>query len=344
MPHSDAAFPATASRFRLSRRAFFATLGLLPLGGCIGSTRSFNAHAGNTHAGAVPLAADPTLHVITTRRLAGNGRTAPFLDSTRAREARYLRARLEAPDGSVFGQINALVGGEFAVTRVEPVEGAGPQAAAEALRGRDTLLFVHGYNQSFEAASRDAAQLSNGIGFAGNTALFAWPSRGGLLDYGYDRESALLARDPLVALLAALLQDPFGARLHVVAHSMGTHLTLEALRVYRDRHGEKGLDRLGALVFAAPDIDADVFRAGLDQIGPWRGRLTVISATNDRALDLSRRLAGAARAGALPRAELESLGIRVIDATDFASGLVRHDAFVANADVRAAIRRAVERA
>jgi esterase/lipase superfamily enzyme len=313
-------------------------LGAFPLAGCIGSSRTFNAHAGSEL-----LAADPTLHVITTRRLAGNGARAPFLDSARAREAMYLRARLEAPDGSVFGQLNPL-SSDFSVKRVEPVEGPAPAALTEALRGRDTLMFVHGYNQTFETASRDAALLSDGIRFRGNTLLFTWPSKGGLLDYGYDRESALLARDPLVSTLAALTQDAFAGRLHLVAHSMGTHLTLEALRAYRDRHGEAGLDRIGALVFAAPDIDADVFRAGLDHIGRFREKLTVITATNDRALDLSRRISGGNRVGALPREELEGLGIRVIDATAFASGLIRHDAFVANPDVRAAIRRAVERA
>lgn len=336
--HHSPAGPGSARRAAPSRRALLAMLGTVPLAGCLGPSRGFNAHAGSEL-----LAADPILHIITTRRLAGNGERAPFLEATRARDPSYLRARLEAPDGSVFGQLNPL-SSDFSVKRVEPVAGPAAGTFAEALRGRDTLMFVHGYNQTFEAASRDAALLSDGIRFRGNTALFAWPSKGGLLDYGYDRESALLARDPFVSVLAALVQDPFGGRLHIVAHSMGTHLALEALRAFRDRHGETGLDRIGALVFASPDIDADVFRAGLDQIGRFREKLTVITATNDRALDISRRIAGGNRVGALPREELEGLGIRVIDATAFASGLIRHDAFVANADVRAVIRRAVDRA
>lgn len=322
-----------------SRRVLLAMLGAVPLAGCIGSSRTFNARAG-----AEQLAVDPTLHVISSRKLVRDGSRSPFLDSSRSAKLLYARAQLEAPDGSVFGQLNALVSSEFAVKRVEPVSGAAGPTLAEALRGRDTLLFVHGYNQTFEAASHDAAQLSNGIGFKGNTAMFTWPSKGGFLDYGYDRESALLARDPLADVLTSVLQDEFGARVHIVAHSMGTLIALEALRIYRDRHGDKGLDRLGALVLAAPDIDVDVFKAALAKLGPWREHITVITATNDRALDFSRRLAGGARAGSLPREALEGTGVRVIDATEFASGLIRHDVFVANADVRAAIKRAVERA
>ncbi len=339
---SAAPLGATPVAFRgevPSRRVLLAMLAALPLAGCIGSSRTFNARAGSDQ-----LAGDPTLHVMTTRKIIRDGSKSPFFDSSRSNQLTYAKAMLEAPDGTMFGQLNALVTSEFAVKRVEPVAGPAAVTLAETLRGRDTFLFVHGYNQTFETASRDATQLSNGIGFRGNTALFTWPSKGGLLDYGYDRESALLARDPLADVLASLLQDEFGARLHIVAHSMGTLVTLEALRSYRDRHGDKGLDRLGALVLAAPDVDADVFKAALEKLGPWRERITVITATNDRALDISRRLAGGDRAGALPRSALEGSGVRVIDATEFASGFVRHDVFVANADVRAAIKRAVERA
>jgi esterase/lipase superfamily enzyme len=322
----------------LSRRGLLVMLAALPLGGCIGSSRTFNARAG-----AEDLAADPILHVLSTRRLVRGGQKAPFFDASRGKPV-YVRAALEAPDGTLFGQLNALVSSEFAVKSVDPVPGQASISFVEGLRGRNTLLFVHGYNQTFESASRDAALLSNGIGFKGNTALFSWPSKGGFLDYGYDRESALLARDPLADAFAGILQDPFGARLHIVAHSMGTLVTLEALRIYRDRQGDKGLDRVGAIVLAAPDVDADVFRAALAHLGPWREKITIITATNDRALDLSRRLAGGQRAGALSRQALEGAGVRVIDATEFATGLIRHDVFVANADVRAAIRRAIERA
>ena len=45
----------------------------------------------------------------------------------------------------------------------------------------------------------------------------------------------------------------------------------------------------------------------------------------------------------MPAKALEGLGVRVVDATEFASGFIRHDAFVANEDVRAVIKRAVER-
>lgn len=337
MPCPDPSHPSARP---VSRRRLLAGLAALPLGGCL----SASEHSGGVaKADAEALAREPILHVATTRRLV-SGDHSPFFDASRSQKLSYARASLTPPDKSLLGRLGTLVTSDYSVRKVMFQNGDADRLLAEALRGRDSLMFIHGYNQTFETAALDAAQLSAGIDFRGNTALFSWPSKGGLLDYGYDRESALLARDHLSDALSTVLNDSFGSRVHLVAHSMGTLVTMEALRSYRDRHGNAGLDHLGALVLASPDIDIDVFKANLARLGPIRDKVTVITATNDRALDLSRRLAGGDRAGALPASAFDGLGIKVADATEFASGLVRHDTFVANADVRAVIGRAVERA
>jgi esterase/lipase superfamily enzyme len=94
------------------------------------------------------------------------------------------------------------------------------------------------------------------------------------------------------------------------------------------------------------DIDIDQFEQTVRRLGPVAQRITVISATNDRALAVSARLAGGiARAGSTERARLTALGVRVADASDFGGRLqiIRHDLFLSDSDVRQVIARAIQR-
>ncbi|CAN0505933.1 unnamed protein product, partial [Phaeothamnion confervicola] len=54
------------------------------------------------------------------------------------------------------------------------------------------LLFVHGFNTTFEAAIFRTAQIAYDLKFDGAPFLYSWPSKGqiGFQDYSYDRESA----------------------------------------------------------------------------------------------------------------------------------------------------------
>ena len=53
------------------------------------------------------------------------------------------------------------------------------------------LVFVHGFNTSFEHALYRTAQIAYNIKFDGAPFLYSWPSKGALSsqDYSYDRES-----------------------------------------------------------------------------------------------------------------------------------------------------------
>jgi esterase/lipase superfamily enzyme len=125
---------------------------------------------------------------------------------------------------------------------------------------------------------------------------------------------------------------------------MGTLLTLETLRMLRAAGGDAVMSRIGSVVLAAPDIDFDLFARSMEKLGPDARKITVISSTNDRALQMSSQIAGGAvRAGAAERGRLEALGVRVADASEFAGGLINHDLFLSNTDVQQVVRRAIER-
>jgi esterase/lipase superfamily enzyme len=325
----------------VSRRALLSGLsslaGALALGGCTGMA------ATGARYDASSLSSDPTLLVTTTRKPVNGGRAKPWFGPERASAMTLARAKLAPPsDGRLSFAAVGLA--DWRLDTVEPVGGDVGALVSQA-GGSDVLIYVHGFKQTFETAALDAAHLSDGVRFHGQTMVFSWPSKAGLFDYAYDRESAMWSRDEFERVLASIASAPGNGRVHIVAHSMGTMLTLESLRQLYARYGDTMAGRIGAVVFAAPDIDMDVFSSAIQRIGPLAGKITVIAATNDRALALSGRLAGGmTRVGAAEKAAIERLGVRVIDASDSGWGIVNHDLFLSNAEVQRVIRRSIDTA
>lgn len=189
---------------------------------------------------------------------------------------------------------------------------------------RDVLVFVHGFNTNFADAAFRFAQIVHDSGFKGVPVLFTWPSRGQLLAYPYDRESAFYSRDFLELNLRAIARDLGATRMDILAHSMGTLLTLETLRQASIRGDGTFGGKLRDIMLAAPDVDLDVFKTQMREI---KRPVTVFVSADDRALDFSRRFAGdKTRLGAISAkdteiiAELEKLGARIIDLSEVASG------------------------
>jgi esterase/lipase superfamily enzyme len=322
----------------VSRRALLAGLScfgsVLGLGGCAGMG------ATGTRFDASSLSVDPTLLVTTTRKPVNGGRAKPWFGPERASTMTVARAKLVPPEE---GRLSlASVG--LADWRLEAIEPVSEEALlAQAGGGSDVLIYVHGFKQTFETAALDAARFSDGIKFQGRTMVFSWPSKAGFFDYAYDRESAMWSRDEFERVLHSIVTTPSAGRIHIVAHSMGTMLTLESLRQLYAQYGDTVVGRIGAVVFAAPDIDMDVFSSAINRIGPLAGKVTVITATNDRALALSGRIAGGmTRVGAGEKAAIERLGVRVIDASDSGWGIINHDLFLSNAEVQRVIRRLID--
>lgn len=307
----------------------------LALGGCAG------LGATGARFDASSLSIDPTLLVATTRKPVNGGRTKPWFGPERATTMTVARAKLGVPDESRLSL--ASVGlGDWRLDRVEPMSADVGDLVAQA-GGGDVLIYVHGFKQTFETAVLDAVHLSDGIRFRGRTMVFSWPSKAGLFDYAYDRDSAMWSRDDFERMLSALVSAPGAGRVHIVAHSMGTMLSLESLRQLYARFGDTVTSKIGAVVFAAPDIDMDVFSSAIHRIGPLAGKITVIAATNDRALALSGQIAGGmTRVGAAEKAVIAQLGVRVVDASQEGWGLINHDLFLSNAEVQRVIRRSID--
>lgn len=326
----------------LSRRFLLLAPLSLALAACAQTEAAMSPFEEPTRADASALGKDPRLLVVTTRKPEGD--RSPYFGRERGAGLTFAEARLSPPGRGVVGQVASTVSGDWAVLGVDGrTSSNAAQAFAEAATGRDVLLYVHGYNETFESAATNAGQLSHALQFQGRTALFTWPSGGSLWGYGYDRESALWSRDGLAQALRALSANPTVGRIHIVAHSMGSFLTLETLRELRDSADVSA--HLGAIVQASPDIDIDAFEQIVTKLGSRAQRITVIIDPGDRALAVSSRLAGGvARAGSAERARLEALGVRVADTSGRGWSVLRHSLFLSNSGVTQVVARALERA
>ncbi len=197
---------------------------------------------------------------------------------------------------------------------------------------RDVLLYIHGFNTSYDEARFRLAQIVADARFGGVTVLYTWPAAGSLLDYGAAKESATIARDALSKLIHRLSELPDIGRVHILAHSMGAWLAMEAMRENAISGSPDLNGKLGDVMLAAPDIDLNVFRQQLARLDP--SHISILVASNDRALSLSRRLAGdRPRLGALDandpkdRAALEELGVKAYDLSPESTGWIGHATF-----------------
>jgi len=188
-------------------------------------------------------------------------------------------------------------------------------------RDRHVLVFIHGYNNRFESAVYRLAQIVNDSGAPVVPVLFTWPSRGKLLAYTYDRESANYSRDALERLLTNLARNPKVDTVSILSHSMGNWVTLEALRQMAIRNG-RILPKIHDVILAAPDVDVDVFRTQLAQLGEPRPNFTLFVSRRDKALAVSRRVWGGTRLGAIDptsepyKDELRDAGFSVVDLSE----------------------------
>ncbi len=201
------------------------------------------------------------------------------------------------------------------------------------------LVFVHGFNNRYEDAVYRFAQIVHDSGTGAAPLMFTWPSRGSVFAYGYDKESTNYSRTALEGLLTEASSSPV-REVTILAHSMGTWLTVEALRQMAIRNGRIP-PKISNVILASPDLDIDVFRQQIADMGPDRPKFTIFVSQDDRALTLSRRISGnVERLGQVSIedpamvAQLEREGISILDLTKLRGGdRLNHSKFAESPEV-----------
>jgi esterase/lipase superfamily enzyme len=208
---------------------------------------------------------------------------------------------------------------------------------ADRRKKQKVFVFVHGFNNNFQESLFRLAQLQADAKIDGIPILFSWPSQGQVAAYATDQDAANYSRDYLMTLLTMLTRSPEVGDILVVGHSVGAMLTADALQQLRAEGKNQVIARLGRVVLAAPDINAQTFRAQVQAIGPLKPPLLVLVSKDDVALQMSSFLSGGGvpRTGALdvnnPVVQEAALKakVQVVDISQLESrDGMKHDQFV----------------
>lgn len=213
--------------------------------------------------------------------------------------AGFLRREAEDPRKHFTFSERHLLKEEKFCRLVEEVVSAGSQDKGTA------LVFLHGFNVTFDTAIFRAAQIAADARFEGPVFAYSWPAVGGGLrgiwNYPTDLESADEASPHFDKFISTILRIQGIERVQLIAHSMGNKLLakwVETVGLDLQRRGGRTLDQL---LLAAPDIDRRKFEDISDKFLKHANGVTLYACSTDIALRVSKTLRrNYVRAGDVP--------------------------------------------
>lgn len=243
---------------------------------------------------------------------------------------------------------------------------------ARMLASHDVVIFIHGYNVSWNQAVGSAlalqCMLERGDGSLERklqVVLFSWPSDGKMLPYvsyksdrtdaaasGYAVGRALLKlRDYFLKLPRIAREEATPAscerQIHLLCHSMGNYVLQNALARMEEYAGGRVLPRLFSDIFlCAADVDADVFEPTrpMARLPELANAVHVYHNRGDAALAISDTTKGhpdRLGAGGAAVSALLHRKVHQIDCAALVAGVVEHSYFLSG-DVNADIRMTVD--
>ncbi|HTW71473.1 MAG TPA: alpha/beta hydrolase [Acetobacteraceae bacterium] len=184
--------------------------------------------------------------------------------------------------------------------------------------GRNLLVFIHGFDNTFEDAITRAAFDREFLAASGNPATdttvlaFSWPSLGKIVsfpvldgDYRHDQKMATLSGVHLMSFLAQI--EPLlrracanGCKTYLLAHSMG-NLALENAVENWFLHNNGNANLFDVSILAAADCGFDSFGqphlTGLNGLPLLTSLTSIYYSGEDKVLELSRAINGLQRLG-----------------------------------------------
>lgn len=198
---------------------------------------------------------------------------------------------------------------------------------------KNALVFVHGFNVSFEDAARRTAQIAYDLGFDGAPTFYSWPSQGEVAKYTVDENNVAWSAPNLERFLADFAENSDAERVFLVGHSMGTRaLTQAYASLLVAKPHLKG--KFAELILAAPDMDAAIFKRDIaPALLAGQARVTLYASSEDVPLKASKAVHGAPRAGDTQPEIVVVKGIESIDATGMGTDFLNHSYFAQNRSI-----------
>lgn len=188
----------------------------------------------------------------------------------------------------------------------------------------NAFVFVHGYNVTFEDAARRTAQIAYDLGFEGIPVFYSWPSKGSIPAYTVDGETIKFSEANLRSFLEDFFVHSDATNIYLIAHSMGSDVLTHAVASMLIEKPNLR-NKIKALILAAPDIDADVFKRDIAPVLAASGRsVTLYASSKDLALAVSRKVNGGTRAGDSDEGVIVVPGIETVDASHVDTSLLGH--------------------
>ena len=237
----------------------------------------------------------------------------PFLTNREASlnrkgQLRFSADRAETTGGRCKLRVYELPDAEVVVDAFEALTADAAIGELESEDSQRVTLYVHGYNIGLERACRDAAVLARRTDFEGRTLLFSWPASRTVITYHKDAGRFAASMPQIFDALDELGRRYGRSNVNIVAHSMGSRLVRDAVRLIDMSKG-----RFGELVLIAPDVDRDAFVDALPDLERLVDDITVLVSNDDRLLLLSQTVNLGARLGQAGGEEID--GVDVIDVT-----------------------------
>lgn len=183
------------------------------------------------------------------------------------------------------------------------------------------LVYVHGYSSSPAHAVSQGVQVRARGGHRGPLVLFLWPTHDLYVApptptraYRDDAQAAAQSGPALARVLRAV--DSLAPSMVVVAHSMGSRVTMDALITDASTRTHFASHPLRALGIFSPDVGAEQFRSVFaPQLPAIARRVALYGAATDYLLGASVLINGERRASGITRRGAPLAGIELIDET-----------------------------